>query len=269
MTEDKAGPLVGARLDDEGILTLTLNRPRSFNALSMAMIAALREAFGAAFADPAVRVIVLAAEGRGFCGGHDLKELHAHRADPDGGRNFYIELFDRCSHLMMAMTMGPKVIIARVQGVATAAGGQLVASCDMAVASDAARFGVNGISSGLFCSTPMVAVSRAIGRKKAMELLTTGRLMEAAEALEAGLINAMSAPGELEEKTRAMARMVAEKSAAVVALGKQAFYRQAEMNLADAYAYTRGVIMENLMMHDSEEGICAFVEKRQPKWTDS
>ena len=268
MTDHEDTPLVCAGLLEGGILKMTLNNPRAFNALSLLMIKELHAALRAAYASADVRVIIIAAEGRGYCGGHDLKELHAHRADGDGGRNFYIELFDACTQLMMDIVEGPKVVVAQVHGVATAAGGQLVASCDMIVASRDARFGVNGVTSGLFCSTPMVALSRSIGRKKCIELLTTGRLMDAAEAQQAGLDNHVTDAEKLEEKTLELARMVAQKSAAVVALGKQAFYRQAEMTMEDAYAYTRGVIVENMMMHDSEEGIRAFVEKRQPEWKD-
>ncbi len=268
MTDQDRAPLVRAGMPEDGVARLTLNNPRAFNALSLAMIDELHTALRAAYASEDVRVIIIAAEGRGYCGGHDLKELHAHRADNDGGRAFFIKLFDACTELMTDIVEGPKVVIAQVQGVATAAGGQLAASCDMVVAAREARFGVNGVSSGLFCSTPMVALSRAIGRKKCIELLTTGRLMDAEEARRAGLVNHVTDAESLEEKTLELARMVAEKSAAVVALGKRAFYRQAEMSMEDAYAYTRGVIVENLMMHDAEEGICAFVEKRAPEWKD-
>ena len=268
MTHSGDDRLVLVERAGDNILRLTLNSPKTYNALSLAMIEALHGALLAAFEDRRVRAIIIAASGRGFCGGHDLKEMHAHRADGDGGRNFYIELFDRCTKMMTAMVEGPKVIIAEVQGIATAAGAQLVASCDMVVASREARFGVNGVNAGLFCSTPMVALSRSIGRKKCIELLTTGRLMDAEEAREAGLVNHVVAPCELSAKALELAEAVAAKSAAVVELGKRAFYRQVEMNMEDAYAYTRGVIVENLLMHDAEEGICAFVEKRPPEWED-
>ncbi len=262
-------PLVRGELVEKGIIRLTLNSPRNFNALSMAMIEALNAALEEAYADPRVRVIILAAEGRGFCAGHDLKELRHHQEnDADGGRAFFTELFDRCTAMTEAMTTAPRIIIAQVHGIATAAGTQLVASCDMVVASAQARFGVNGISAGLFCSTPMVPLSRAIGQKKCIELLTTGRLMDAEEARMSGLVNHIAAAGELSGKTLEMARAAAAKSGAVLAIGKQAFYRQAEMSLSDAYAYTRGVITENLLHADAREGICAFTEKRPPKWKD-
>ncbi len=252
-----------------GIRRLILNAPERYNALSLAMIEALDDAFSQAFADNSVRAIVLAARGKGFCAGHDLKEIHAHRADADGGKAFFIRLFDRCTEMMEAMRAGPKIIIAEVQGVAAAAGAQLVASCDIVLAAETARFGVNGINAGLFCSTPMVPLSRDIGRKKALELLVTGRLMPATEAERAGLVNHVVAPENLREETLALARRIAAQSAKVVALGKHAFYRQLEMSLEDAYAYTRGVIVENLMLQDAVEGICAFVEKRKPEWRDA
>ncbi len=264
-----AGPLTLSEMVDDHILRITLNNPRAYNALSLAMVRALDDALEAAAAEKRARVIIIAANGRGFCAGHDLKELHAHHCgDPDRGHAFFVELFDAFTKTAMGIVNSPKVVIAQVQGIATAAGAQLVASCDMAVAAREARFGVNGVSSGLFCSTPMVAVSRAIGRKKTMELLTTGRLMDAEEARQAGLINHVTAAERLEEETLKLARLVAEKSMKVVAMGKRAFHRQVEMSLEDAYAYTRGVIVETLMTEDCAEGVRAFVEKRRPQWKD-
>ncbi len=268
MVSAEGEDLVVAKDVEAGIRRLILNAPERYNALSLAMIEALDAALRKAFADSEVRAIVLAAQGKGFCAGHDLKEIHAHRQDADGGRAFFVRLFDRCTEMMEAMREGPKIIIAEVQGVAAAAGAQLVASCDIVIAAETARFGVNGINAGLFCSTPMVPLSRDIGRKKALELLVTGRLMSATEAQTAGLVNHVVTSEALSEETLALARRVAAQSARVVALGKRAFYRQLEMSVEDAYAYTRGVIVENLMLEDAVEGICAFVEKREPKWRD-
>lgn len=264
----KDSPLVRRGDAGSGICRLILNRPEALNALSLSMVQALREALAEVTRDPAVRVVILAAEGRAFCAGHDLKELHAHRGDPDGGRAFYVELFDSCIRLMEDMRTAPRIIIAQVQGIATAAGAQLAASCDLIVASESARFGVNGISVGLFCSTPMVPLSRDIGRKKALELLVTGRLMSAEEAAAAGLVNIVAAPEDLAGETELLAAQIAGKSLAALAVGKRAFYRQLEMDITDAYAYTRGVIVENLMLHDAAEGICAFLDKRRPRWQD-
>ena len=265
---EDTGPPVRREDAGNGICRLVLNRPASLNALSLEMVEALHGALKMAVTDPAVRVVIIAAEGRAFCAGHDLKELHAHRSDEDGGRAFYVKLFDRCTELMEFIREAPRIVIAQVQGIATAAGAQLAASCDLVVASTQARFGVNGISVGLFCSTPMVPLSRDIGRKKALELLVTGRLMDAEEAAAAGLVNRIAEPEDLAEETELLAAQVAGKSLAALAVGKRAFYRQLEMDIEDAYAYTRGVIVENLMLHDAAEGICAFIEKRRPKWQD-
>ncbi len=265
---EDAGPPVRREDVGHGICRLVLNRPASLNALSLEMVDALHGALKMAITDPAVRVVIIAAEGRAFCAGHDLKELHAHRKDEDGGRAFYVQLFDRCTELMEFIRKAPRIVIAQVQGIATAAGAQLAASCDLVVASSSARFGVNGISVGLFCSTPMVPLSRDIGRKKALELLVTGRLMDAEEAAAAGLVNRVTEPEDLAEETELLAAQVAGKSLAALAVGKRAFYRQLEMDIEEAYAYTRGVIVENLMLHDAAEGICAFIEKRRPKWQD-
>ncbi len=252
---------------DGGVLRLTLNRPRQRNPLSQAMLAALTEALQQAAADKTVRAIIIDAEGPGFCGGHDLKEMTAHRGDADGGKAYFEQTFHACATLMQAIVGHPKVIVAQVQGIATAAGCQLVAACDLAVASTEARFGVNGINSGLFCSTPMVALSRNIARKRAMALLTLGELMSAEEAEQAGLVNRVVAPGELEQAADDMAARLAARPGAVLALGKQAFYRQLEMPLDSAYDFTGKVIVENMLMDDAVEGIGAFIDKREPKWT--
>jgi len=260
-------PLLSAE-NSGSILRLTLMRGRQRNPLSMSMLDAIVAALEDAKADRSVRAIVIAGEGPGFCGGHDLKEMTSHRKDKDGGRAFYEALFARCSQMMQLISAHPRVVIAEVNGIATAAGCQLVAACDMAVAGASARFGVNGINSGLFCSTPMVALSRNIGRKRAMELLTTGLLMNAQEAMSAGIVNNTCADDELTRVTHQLAAKLAERSQAVLALGKKAFYEQLEMPLEQAYQHTSKVIVDNMMMRDAAEGIGAFLEKRKPEWSD-
>jgi enoyl-CoA hydratase/carnithine racemase len=255
-------------LGQAGMLRITLNRPNERNALSSVLLGALLQAIERAGANDAVRAVVIAANGPGYCAGHDLKEITAHRGDPDGGRRFYEELFASCTRLMTAIRRSPLVFIAEVGGTATAAGCQLVASCDMAVASTLARFGVNGIDSGLFCSTPMVAVARNLPHKLIMELLATGRLMSAEEAKSAGLVNRVVDPEALRNETDALAARLAKRSRAVLALGKRAFYAQIEMGFDDAYALTERVIVDNLMMADAEEGIAAFLARRAPVWKD-
>lgn len=250
------------------ILRLTLMRGSQRNPLSTAMLDAMAAALEAAATDRSARVIVIAGEAPGFCGGHDLKEMTSHRSDADGGRAFYEALFARCSEMMQMIVAHPKIVIAEVNGIATAAGCQLVAACDMAVAGASARFGVNGINSGLFCSTPMVALSRNIGRKRAMELLTTGALMTAEEAMAAGIVNHVCADDDLETVTGQLAAKLVERSQAVLALGKKAFYEQLEMPLDQAYRHTSQVIVDNMMMKDAQEGIGAFLEKRKPSWSD-
>jgi enoyl-CoA hydratase/carnithine racemase len=256
------------KLGQGGVLRIILNRPNERNALSSVLLGALLQAVDRAGANDAVRAVVIAANGPGYCAGHDLKEITAHRSDPDGGRRFFEELFASCTRLMTAIRRSPLVFIAEVGGTATAAGCQLVASCDMAVASTLARFGVNGIDSGLFCSTPMVAVARNLPHKLAMELLTTGRLMSAEEAKSAGLVNQVVDPEALRNETDALAARLAKRSRAVLALGKRAFYAQIEMGFDDAYAFTERVIVDNLMMVDAEEGIAAFLARRAPVWKD-
>ena len=251
-----------------GILRLTLMRGRQRNPLSMAMLDALVGALEDARDDASVRAIIIAGEAPGFCGGHDLKEMTSHRQDSDGGRGFYEALFARCSEMMQLIVAHPKVIVAEVNGIATAAGCQLVAACDMAVAGASAQFGVNGINSGLFCSTPMVALSRNIGRKRAMELLTTGSMLNAHEAMTAGIVNRICADDDLTKVTQELAVTLAARSQAVLALGKRAFYEQIEMPLDEAYRYTSRVIVDNMMMRDAQEGIGAFLEKRKPEWND-
>ena len=250
------------------IAVLTLNRPAARNSLSEAMIARLHAALGEIAQDAAVRAVVIAAQGPAFCSGHDLKELTARRSDADGGRAYFAEIMDACSAMMQAIVQLPKPVVAAVQGVATAAGCQLVASCDLAVASEAASFATPGVDIGLFCSTPMVALSRNIPRKQAMEMLLTGEPISAATAKSIGLVNRVVAAGTERDAAIALAEQVALKSAYTVKLGKEAFYRQAEMSLADAYRYAAEVMTENMMARDAEEGIGAFIETRDPKWQD-
>jgi len=252
----------------DAIAILTLNRPDARNSLSAAMIVALGEAFDAIARDRAVRAVVLAANGPAFSAGHDLKELAQRRADPDRGRAFFMQVMTACSEMMQQIVRLPQPVIAAVHATATAAGCQLVASCDLAVASAAARFATPGVNIGLFCSTPMVALSRNVSRKHAMEMLLTGDLISAEEAARIGLVNRVVAPGSECEQALELARKIAAKSTHVVKIGKEAFYRQAELDLAAAYAYASNVMVENMMARDAEEGIAAFVEKRRPTWED-
>lgn len=250
------------------IAVLTLNRPAARNSLSVAMIASLHAELDEISSDKAVRGVVLAANGPAFSAGHDMKELTARRADPDRGRAFFAETMNACSAMMQAIVHLPKPVVAAVQGIATAAGCQLVASCDLAIASEAASFATPGVDIGLFCSTPMVALARNVPRKQAMEMLLTGEPVPAARAREIGLVNRVVAAGTERDAAIALAQQVALKSAYTVKLGKEAFYRQAEMSLADAYRYAAEVMTENMMARDAEEGIGAFIEKRAPTWRD-
>ena len=250
------------------VAVLTLNRPNARNSLSDALIAELHAALDAIAEDGNVRAVVMAANGPAFSAGHDLKELTARRSDADGGRAYFAELMHACSAMMQAIVHLPKPVVAAVQGIATAAGCQLVASCDLAVASDAASFATPGVDIGLFCSTPMVALSRNVPRKQAMEMLLTGEPVPAATAQRIGLINRIVPAGTERSAAIELAQKVAQKSAHTVKLGKTAFYRQAEMSLADAYAYAAEVMTENMMARDAEEGIGAFIAKREPKWQD-
>jgi len=256
------------REDVGGIAVLTLNRPKTRNTLSEAMLAALGDALTTIAKDRTVRAVVLTAKGPGFSGGHDLKELTARRSDPDGGRAYFRHMMLTCSAMMTQIVHLPQPVIAAVQGTATAAGCQLVASCDLAVTSAEAKFGVSGINAGLFCSTPMVALSRNVARKHAMEMLLTGDLISAQDAFRIGLVNRIVEPGRELDAALALARKIAGKSSHVVKIGKQAFYRQLEMGLDDAYRFTADVMVENMLARDAEEGIAAFVEKRPPKWED-
>jgi len=249
-----------------GILTLTLANPPA-NALSIATMEALQVQLDRARDDEAVRVVVLAAAGKVFCAGHDLKELTAHRADADRGRGFYEKTMRLCAGVMQSIVRLPKPVIAEVAGTATAAGCQLVASCDLAVATTEAMFATPGVNIGLFCSTPMVALSRNVSRKHAMEMLLTGEMIDATTAREFGLVNRVVPPEYLNQIVRKYAETIVSKSPLTLKIGKEAFYAQAEMGLSDAYDYAVKVMVENMMARDAEEGIRAFVEKRRPEWT--
>ena len=266
------GKPLSAALDDDGILRLTLNDPETRNSLSESMLGALDAAFTAAADNSAVRVIVLAANGPVFCAGHNLKEMTAARNDPanggDRGRAYFTRVLAQCSGVMQSIPNHSKPVIAEIAGTATAAGCQLAASCDLAIAADGAKFSTPGVHIGLFCSTPMVALSRALGRKHAMEMLLTGDLVTAEKAAEIGLINYAVPAAELTTRTMEMARKIAAKSTATVGFGKPAFYAQAEKTLDDAYDYAAAVMVENMLAHDAEEDIAAFIEKRQAKWAD-
>jgi enoyl-CoA hydratase/carnithine racemase len=263
-----SSPLVLLREDRGGIAILTLNRPQARNSLSEALLEVLGDALSAIARDRAVRVVVLAAQGPAFSAGHDLKELNAHRSHEDRGRAYFKHIMSMCSRVMQQIVTLPQPVIAAVQATATAAGCQLVASCDLAVASQAAKFATPGVNIGLFCSTPMVALSRNVSRKHAMQMLLTGDLISADEAARIGLVNQVVPAGQ--ERTAAidLAEKIAAKSALTVKIGKEAFYRQAEMSLADAYDYASHVMVENMLARDAEEGISAFIEKRDAKWQD-
>ena len=245
---------------------LTLDDPGRLNALSDEMLAALRGALEEV-AEGEAGVVVLAAEGRAFCAGHDLRQMQAMRQAEDGGAAAFADLFARCAEVMTMIQRIPQPVIAEVQGAAVAAGCQLVASCDMAVASEAARFGVNGVSIGLFCSTPMVALTRAVPRKAAFEMLTTGRIVGAEEAQRLGLVNCVVPAGALREEATALAGTVAGKLSAAVRIGKRIFYEQAEMGLDEAYAHAGAAMAENMGLADTAEGIAAFLDKRPPRWS--
>jgi enoyl-CoA hydratase/carnithine racemase len=252
----------------QGIIRLTLNDTRSRNSLSEAMMAALAVALDEAKQDEATRVIVIAAEGPAFCSGHNLQEITERRRDEDQGKAYFAKLMTHCSALMQAIVHHPLPVIAEVETVASAAGCQLVASCDLAIASQQATFATPGVNIGLFCSTPMIALSRNVSRKHAMEMLLTGEMISAEDALRIGLVNRVVPTQLLRSSVDDLARTIAGKSKAVTKIGKEAFYRQIDMPLADAYDYAARVMVENLLMQDSKEGIGAFIEKRPPDWQD-
>ena len=254
------------RSDADGIAHLTLNAPERLNALSDAMLAALQDQINTLATDRSIRVVILSGAGKAFCAGHDLKEMTAARQAPDGGAAAFKDLFDRCGSMMKGIQSLPQPVIAQAHGIATAAGCQLVATCDLAVAATGTRFGVNGVNIGLFCSTPMVALSRNIGRKRAFEMLTTGEFIEADEAKRLGLINHAVPDDALVVETWALATKIASKLGTAVSHGKRAFYEQLERSTSDAYAFTGDVMVENMLDADTREGIDAFLEKRDPNW---
>ena len=247
---------------------LTFNTPEKLNVLSEEMLKVLSAALSKCASNQSTHVVILRSTGKAFCAGHDLKQMQNERNNSDKGLKYFNELFNLCSKVMIQIKNLPKPVIAEVQGVATAAGCQLVATCDIAVASNIARFGVNGVNIGLFCSTPMVALSRNIGRKKTFEMLVTGDFMTASEAKESGLINHVVSENELSNKTDELASKISEKFKRVVKIGKKAFYEQAEMKLEDAYEYTSKIMAENMVLDETVEGISAFIEKRTPKWVE-
>jgi enoyl-CoA hydratase/carnithine racemase len=264
-----AAPPLTIERPQQGVAVLTLNRPETRNSLSIAVIDGLRLAINDLAEAADVFAIVLAARGPVFSAGHDLKELTAHRNDADRGLAFYERAMSRCSDMMQTIVACPKPVIAAVQGTATAAGCQLVATCDLAVAAEEAQFCTPGVNIGLFCSTPMVALTRNVSRKQAMEMLLLGEMLPAAKAAEYGLVNRVVPQASLMQEALAIAGKIAEKSPATVAIGKATFYAQAEMPLKDAYAHATKVMVENMMARDAAEGISAFLDKRKPQWKNS
>lgn len=254
------------RIDDGAISRLLLNQPSRLNVLSDDLLNTLQEELSSVGKSKNIRCLIISGAGNGFCAGHDLKEMTNKRQNPDGGVAYFRDLFVRCSKMMTTIRSLPQPVIAQVHGIATAAGCQLVASCDLAVADDSARFGVNGVNIGLFCSTPMVALTRAVGRKRAFEMLVTGQFIEAKEAKEIGLINKISEIGQLEKTTDELALQITSKLGDAVKIGKEAFYKQSEMNLKDAYDYTGAVMAENMMFEQTKKGINLFLDKKTPEW---
>ncbi len=265
-TERSQEPPVLLERPEDGICVVRLNRHAARNSLSLGVLSELTALFEELGRDRSVRAIVLAANGPAFCAGHDLKELTSRRGDADGGKAFYAETMTACSRLMQTMVACPKPIIAAVHAMATAAGCQLVATCDLAVAAQAAKFCTPGVNIGLFCSTPMVALSRNVSRKHAMEMLLLGELISAERAAEYGLVNRVVPVDDVLEAALVFARRIAAKSSVTVAIGKEAFYRQVEQPLAEAYDYAAAVMVENMLHQDAQEGIGAFLEKREPEW---
>ncbi|WP_170371094.1 enoyl-CoA hydratase [Ruegeria arenilitoris] len=255
------------RNDTGAIAHLKMKTPERLNALSDEMLEALQSELDTLRDDRTIRAVILSGAGKAFCAGHDLKQMTAGRQAEDGGKAYFTDLFNRCARMMMSIQSLPQPVIAQVHGIATAAGCQLVATCDLAVAAEGTRFGVNGVNIGLFCSTPMVALSRNIPRKLAFEMLTTGDFIPAERAAELGLVNRVVPEALLEHETLSLAEQLASKLGAAVKIGKQAFYQQLQMPLDQAYAYTGGVMAENMLHRDTEEGISAFIEKRSPNWT--
>ena len=254
------------RIDEGAISRLLLNQPSRLNVLSDDLLNTLQEELSSVGKSKNIRCLIISGAGNGFCAGHDLKEMTNKRQNPDGGVSYFRDLFIRCSKMMTTIRSLPQPVIAQVHGIATAAGCQLVASCDLAVADDSARFGVNGVNIGLFCSTPMVALTRAVGRKRAFEMLVTGQFIEAKEAKEIGLINTISEIGQLEKTTDELALQITSKLGDAVKIGKEAFYKQSEMSLKEAYDYTGAVMAENMMFEQTKKGINLFLDKKTPEW---
>jgi len=267
-TIQSEAPLLSRDLRADGVLVLTLARPQARNALSIAMLEALSTALAEIAADRSVRVVVLAAEGPAFSSGHDLKEITAARNGADKGRAFFEETLGRCARMMQQIVALPQPVIAAVEGIASAAGCQMVATCDLAIAGDKAQFCTPGVNIGLFCSTPMVALTRNLSRKHAMEMLLSGDMFDAQEAVRFGLVNRVVEAGGALEAALTLASKIASKSTMTVKIGKRAFYEQAEMKLGEAYDYASRVMVENLLARDADEGISAFVQKRPPSWED-
>lgn len=255
------------RNDTGAVAHLRMNAPERLNALSDEMLAALQAQLDQLKDDTQIRAVILSGAGKAFCAGHDLKQMTAGRQSEDGGKAYFADLFNRCAAVMLSLRSLPQPVIAQVHGIATAAGCQLVASCDLAVAAQGTRFGVNGVNIGLFCSTPMVALSRNIPRKQAFEMLTTGAFIQTDEAERLGLINRSVPQDDLDSATATLAETLASKLGAAVKIGKQAFYQQLEMPLEQAYAYTGEAMVQNMMFRDTAEGIAAFIEKRPPDWS--
>jgi len=254
------------RRDTNAVAHLTMNAPERLNALSDEMLAALQAEFDTLKDDSSIRAITLSGSGKAFCAGHDLKQMTAGRQSEDGGRAYFADLFDRCATMMQTIQQLPQPVIAQVHGIATAAGCQLVATCDLAVAAEGTRFGVNGVNIGLFCSTPMVALTRNIPRKQAFEMLTTGNFIDATRAENLGLINRVVPHEGLQAETTQLAETIAEKLSAAVKIGKQSFYEQLQMPLDQAYAHAGNIMVENMLYAQTEAGIEAFLNKQSPKW---
>ncbi len=268
MSDIENTEIILEELSDSGVLRLTLNDNSRRNALSEAMLKRLGDIMSSSADDPNIRVIVLAANGPAFCAGHDLKEMTAGREAEDQGKAYFTHVMSTCSAMMQSIVNNPKPVIAEIAGVATAAGCQLVASCDLAYAANTAKFGTPGVHIGLFCSTPMVALSRNVSNKHAMEMLLTGDMTSAERAAEIGLINQVTDAESLTETTMQVAEKIASKSSMTLATGKKAFYQQRDLSLNDAYDYASQIMVDNMLKHDAEEGIQAFIEKRQAKWLD-
>ncbi len=254
------------RRDTNAVAHLTMNAPERLNALSDEMLAALQTEFDALKHDTSIRAITLSGSGKAFCAGHDLKQMTAGRQSEDGGRAYFADLFNRCATMMRTIQQLPQPVIAQVHGIATAAGCQLVATCDLAVAAEGTRFGVNGVNIGLFCSTPMVALTRNIPRKQAFEMLTTGEFIDATRAENLGLINRVVPHDDLEAETSQLAETIAQKLSAAVKIGKQTFYEQLQLPTDQAYEHTGNVMVENMLYAQTEAGIEAFLNKQTPRW---